>query len=92
LPLCRAGAKSRLRLPGSTGKYREKCVALPPPALSRYFDYSIFAEYLHELAVFHYGRFDDQVDAMAQFLDWVKMSGAEDGIYEARAKEAWCGG
>jgi predicted phage terminase large subunit-like protein len=39
------------------------------------------AEYLHELAVFPYGRFDDQVDATAQFLDWVKMSGQEDGIY-----------
>ena len=39
------------------------------------------AEYLHELAVFPNGRFDDQVDATAQFLDWCKMSGREDGIY-----------
>jgi predicted phage terminase large subunit-like protein len=39
------------------------------------------AEYLHEMAVFPHGRHDDQVDATAQFLDWFKMSGREDGIY-----------
>jgi predicted phage terminase large subunit-like protein len=39
------------------------------------------AEYLHELANFPYGRFDDQADATAQFLDWLKLSGREDGIY-----------
>ena len=39
------------------------------------------AEYLHELAVFPNGRFDDQVDSTAQFLDWFKMSAREDGIY-----------
>jgi predicted phage terminase large subunit-like protein len=38
-------------------------------------------EYLHELAVFPYGRFDDQVDATAQFLDWFKGAAREDGIY-----------
>ena len=38
-------------------------------------------EYLHELAVFPYGRFDDQVDATAQFLDWCKSAAREDGIY-----------
>ena len=39
------------------------------------------AEYPHELALFPNGRFDDQVDSTAQFLDWCKMSGREDGIY-----------
>ena len=39
------------------------------------------AEYLHELAVFPHGRYDDQVDSTAQFLDWFKLSGREDGIY-----------
>jgi predicted phage terminase large subunit-like protein len=39
------------------------------------------AEYLHELAIFPYGRFDDQVDATAQFLDWCKGAAHEDGIY-----------
>jgi predicted phage terminase large subunit-like protein len=39
------------------------------------------AEYLHELAVFPYGRHDDQVDSTAQFLDWCKASGREDGIF-----------
>jgi predicted phage terminase large subunit-like protein len=39
------------------------------------------AEYLHELAMFPHGRHDDQVDSTAQFLDWFKMSGREDGIF-----------
>jgi predicted phage terminase large subunit-like protein len=39
------------------------------------------AEYLHELSVFPNGRFDDQVDSTAQFLDWFKQSTREDGIY-----------
>jgi phage terminase large subunit-like protein len=39
------------------------------------------AEYLHELAVFPNGQYDDQVDSTAQFLDWFKLSGREDGIY-----------
>ncbi len=39
------------------------------------------AEYLHELAVFPKGRHDDQVNSTAQFLDWCKMSGREDGIF-----------
>src|SRR6266550_342109 len=30
------------------------------------------AEYLHEMTVFPNGKHDDQVDATAQFLDWVK--------------------
>jgi predicted phage terminase large subunit-like protein len=39
------------------------------------------AEYLHELAVFPFGRHDDQVDSTAQFLDWFKVSGREDGMF-----------
>jgi predicted phage terminase large subunit-like protein len=39
------------------------------------------AEYLHELANFPNGRFDDQADATAQFLDWFKSAGRADGIY-----------
>ena len=31
--------------------------------------------------MFPNGRHDDQVDSTAQFLDWFKMSGREDGIY-----------
>jgi predicted phage terminase large subunit-like protein len=38
-------------------------------------------EYLHELAVFPGGRHDDQVDATAQFLEWFKAAGREDGVY-----------
>ena len=32
-------------------------------------------------SLFPSGRFDDQDDATAQFLDWFKMSAHEDGIY-----------
>ena len=38
------------------------------------------AEYLHELSVFPNGRHDDQVDATAQFPDWFKSAGREDGV------------
>lgn len=33
---------------------------------------SWLAEYLHEMAVFPNGRFDDQVDSTSQVLDWLK--------------------
>ncbi len=40
------------------------------------------AEYLHELTVFPGGKYDDQVDSTAQFLDWLKGVGREPrGIY-----------
>jgi predicted phage terminase large subunit-like protein len=39
------------------------------------------ALYLHELTSFPHGRFDDQVDATAQMLDWFKMASREDPIY-----------
>ena len=29
-------------------------------------------EYLHEIAIFPNGRFDDQVDSTSQALDWIK--------------------
>jgi predicted phage terminase large subunit-like protein len=35
------------------------------------------AEYLHELTAFPRGRHDDQVDSIAQMLDWFKQAGAE---------------
>ena len=40
------------------------------------------AEYLHELTVFPNGKHDDQADSTAQFLDWCKKRGANDGYYE----------
>ncbi len=41
------------------------------------------AEYLHELAVFPGGKYDDQVDSTAQLLDWLKQAGREPGgIYQ----------
>src|SRR5215468_9490410 len=40
-------------------------------------------EYLHELAAFPKGKHDDQVDATAQLLDWLKGAGREPGgIYQ----------
>jgi hypothetical protein len=48
------------------------------------------ADYRHELAVFPHGLHDDQLDSTAQFPDWCKMFGREDGIlgyYRLRYEE-----
>lgn len=39
------------------------------------------AEYLHELATFPKGKFDDQADSTSQALDWVKDRYVEPGIF-----------
>ncbi len=53
-------------------------VDLPPSA-------PWLAEYLHELCVFPNGPHDDQVDATAQFPDWFKSAGREDGVFAGTA-------
>src|SRR5246500_1655828 len=40
------------------------------------------AEYLHELTVFPKGKHDDQADSTAQFLEWLKKPGKDDGYIE----------
>jgi hypothetical protein len=37
---------------------------------------------VHELTVFPKGKHDDQVDSTAQFLDWYKRPGPNDGYLE----------
>ena len=46
-------------------------------------------EYLHELAVFPNGRYDDQVDSTSQALDWFKSNSTEGvyGVHEYHARE-----
>jgi predicted phage terminase large subunit-like protein len=39
-------------------------------------------EYLHEMTVFPNGKHDDQVDSMAQFLDWLKRPFPSQGLFE----------
>ena len=39
-------------------------------------------DYLHELAFFPNGRYDDQVDSTAQFLDWFKTPFIGQNMYE----------
>ena len=39
-------------------------------------------DYLHEIAAFPKGRYDDQVDATAQFLDWFKKPMPNGAIFE----------
>jgi predicted phage terminase large subunit-like protein len=49
------------------------------------------AEYLHEMTVFPRGKYDDQVDSTAQFLDWFKRPFPGQNIFELyrqRAQEA----
>jgi predicted phage terminase large subunit-like protein len=45
-------------------------------------DASWLDDYLRELAVFPNGRYDDQVDSTAQFLDWFKTPMPHWGFYE----------
>jgi predicted phage terminase large subunit-like protein len=40
------------------------------------------AAYLHEITVFPNGKYDDQVDATAQFLDWFKRPFPYQGLIE----------
>jgi len=70
----RPQADKKMRMHAQTATIENGFVHLPQTA-------PWLAEYLHELAVFPNGRFDDQVDSTAQFLDWRKMSGHEDVIY-----------
>jgi len=46
------------------------------------------AEYLHELAVFPNGKFDDQVDATSQALDWMRQSSSPAGWIEYYRRQA----
>jgi predicted phage terminase large subunit-like protein len=46
------------------------------------------AEYLHELAIFPKGKYDDQADSTAQFLDWWKKRSSNDWYYEWARTEA----
>jgi hypothetical protein len=40
------------------------------------------AEYLHEIAVFPSGRFDDQADSTSQALDWAKEHTSAHFLFE----------
>jgi predicted phage terminase large subunit-like protein len=46
------------------------------------------AEYLHEMTVFPRGKYDDQVDSTAQFLDWFKRPFPGQNIFEIY-RQAW---
>ena len=46
------------------------------------------ADYLHELAVFPNGCYNDQVDSTAQALAWVKHSSRVSGMFEFYRMEA----
>jgi predicted phage terminase large subunit-like protein len=63
-----------MRMHAQTAAIENGLVLLPQEA-------AWLGDYLHEFAVFPYGRHDDQVDATAQFLDWWKSAAHEDGIY-----------
>jgi len=46
------------------------------------------AQYLHELAVFPNGKYDDQVDSTSQALDWSKTGMWPSGIFQYYKEEA----
>src|SRR5215471_12209811 len=45
-------------------------------------------EYLHEMTVFPRGKYDDQVDSTAQFLDWFKRPFPGQNIFELYRRDA----
>jgi hypothetical protein len=64
-----------MRLHAQTATIENGFVHLPETA-------SWIAEYFHEMTVFPNGKWDDQVDSTAQFLDWFKKPFSNQGIYE----------
>ncbi len=64
-----------MRMHAQTGLIENGFVFLPTEA-------PWLPEYLHEMTVFPNGRYDDQVDATAQFLDWFKTPMKSAGIFE----------
>jgi hypothetical protein len=46
------------------------------------------ADFLHEIVAFPNGKYDDQVDSTAQFLDWRKAPMVAYGAYEYMRREA----
>jgi predicted phage terminase large subunit-like protein len=49
---------------------------------------SWLVEYLHELAIFPNGKYDDQVDSTSQALDWIKAGSQVLGVVEYVKQEA----
>jgi len=45
-------------------------------------------DYLHEMTVFPKGKYDDQVDSTAQFLDWLNTPMPQAGAFEFMRREA----
>ena len=70
-----------MRLNAQTATIENGFVYIPNEALWR-------ADYLHELAVFPNGRYDDQVDSTAQALAWMKQSSNVPGMLEFYRREA----
>src|SRR5690349_23773346 len=70
-----------MRLHAQTALIENGFVRIPEDAPS-------LAEYLHELTVFPKGKHDDQADSTAQFLDWYKKPGPNDGYFEWLRMEA----
>ena len=70
-----------MRMHAQTGLIENGFVYLPSMA-------PWLAEYLHEMSVFPNGRYDDQVDSTAQFLEWFKTPMQAAGIYEYYRQES----
>ena len=69
-----------MRLHAQTGLIENGFVYIPQTA-------PWLAEYLHEMAVFPKGKYDDQVNSTAQFLDWFKKPFPGQGIFEYYRQE-----
>jgi len=62
---CKTTVEKTMRMHAQTGVIENGFVHIPETA-------SWLDEYLHELTVFPNGKYDDQVDSTAQFLDWFR--------------------
>lgn len=79
---CKPDRAKAVRMEGQTGYIRSGFVHLPEQA-------HWLAEYLHELEVFPKGRFDDQVDATSQALEYLSNHRMEfQGLYDFYRLEA----
>jgi len=69
-----------MRMHAQTGVIENGFVHIPETA-------PWLAEYVHELTVFPNGKYDDQADSTAQFLDWFKTPFVGQNVFELYRRE-----
>lgn len=78
---CEPGMEKVMRMHSVSSTIEGGFVHIPPQA-------SWLAQYMHEMAVFPNGKYDDQVNSTSQALDWVKNGRHKHGLLELWREEA----